>query len=60
MARTAAMPAAGEPTIEIRIGRIDVRAAVPPAAPAPAGRPADPSPDRLSAYLGRRARGARS
>lgn len=52
--------ASPEPIIEIRIGRIDVRAqAVPPVQP-PVSR-TDPSmPDRLTPYLGRRMRGARS
>jgi hypothetical protein len=58
--RLPAASPASEPTIEIRIGRIDVRAAVQPElAPSP-GRPADPPADRLGTYLGRRARGARS
>ena len=50
-----------EPTIEIHIGRIDVRAqtAACPAA-ASAQRAAAPSPHSLAAHLGARARGARS
>jgi hypothetical protein len=51
---------AAEPTIEIRIGRIEVRAAVQSPAIAPASRTAEPAPDRLGPYLGRRSRGARS
>lgn len=50
-----------EPTIEIHIGRIDVRAqtAASPAV-ASAQRAAAPSPHSLAAHLGARARGARS
>lgn len=50
-----------EPTIEIHIGRIEVRAqaaASPPTAPAP--RPAAASTSSLGAHLGARGRGARS
>jgi hypothetical protein len=48
-----------EPTIEIHIGRIDVRAQTAPAARAVAEAPAAPD-DRLAAYLRRRGTGARS
>jgi len=54
-------PMRTEPTIEIHIGRIEVRAqtaASPPAAPAP--RAAAPSTSALAAHLGARGRGARS
>jgi len=54
-------PLRAEQTIEIHIGRIEVRAqtaANPPAAPAP--RAAAPSSNALAAHLGARGRGARS
>jgi hypothetical protein len=51
---------ASEPTIEIRIGRIDVRAAIAQTTPPPAARVEERPSDGLGAYLGRRTRGARS
>lgn len=50
---------ASEPTIEIHIGRVEVRAQVAPSTPAPAQRQA-PSDQRLAAYLRNRGNGARS
>ncbi len=55
------VPLRAEPTIEIHIGRIEVRAqtaASPSAAPTP--RAAAPSANALAAHLGARGRGARS
>jgi hypothetical protein len=49
-----------EPTIEIHIGRIEVRAAAQAPAVAPRPRVTGAAPDRLDQYLGRRSRGARS
>lgn len=50
---------ASEPTIEIHIGRVEVRAQVAPPTTAPAQRPAPPD-QRLAAYLRNRGNGARS
>jgi hypothetical protein len=50
-----------EPTIEIHIGRIEVRAAAPARSAAPAApSPAQPQDRRLENYLRRRGQGARS
>jgi hypothetical protein len=49
-----------EQTIEIRIGRIDVRAQLASQAPSPSERTVQSPPDRLASYLGRRSRGSRS
>jgi hypothetical protein len=54
-------PRRAEPTIEIHIGRVEVRAQIaasPPAPPSP--RATAPSASALAAYLGARGRGARS
>jgi len=48
-----------EPTIEIHIGRVEVRAQLAPATPSPAAR-AEPPDQRLASYLSGRSRGARS
>ncbi|WP_166567020.1 hypothetical protein [Pseudomonas sp. R5(2019)] len=50
---------APEPTIEIHIGRVEVRAQVAPTPPAPVQRPA-PQDQRLATYLRHRGNGARS
>lgn len=50
---------ASEPTIEIHIGRVEVRAQVAPSTPPPPQRPA-PADQRLAAYLSNRGNGARS
>ncbi|KQW02328.1 hypothetical protein [Rhizobacter sp. Root1221] len=54
-------PMRAEPTIEIHIGRIEVRAQTAPSpSAAPAPRAAAPSTSSLAAHLGARGRGARS
>lgn len=56
-----ALPTRAEPTIEIHIGRIEVRAqAAAPAPAAPAPRASGQPSASLSVHLGARARGARS
>jgi hypothetical protein len=55
-----AAPQTPEPVIEISIGRIEVHAPAPGAKPPALRRATDPDTDRLSAYLDRRSRGARS
>jgi hypothetical protein len=62
-ARLVTLPAvsAAEPTVEVTIGRVEIRAVSPTTIPthrAPPNRPEGPS--RLDHYLGRRSRGSRS
>ena len=50
----------GTPTIQVTIGRVEVRAITPPATPAPRTRPARPGPAlSLDDYLRERNRGER-